>query len=131
MFCGYAARGPTLAFNVRPSNVDGVEIVLLLGFTPFRLDERTGKWLSETIRVACADDEDGSPNNTECAECLRLADVLEGDLARGHSPEPIELGHSLVEGLAKYVLRDYLVQEGEPELTALYYALRRYRGDPV
>jgi hypothetical protein len=111
-----------------------VEIVLLIGAAPYRLDERGARWLEETIRERFRVDDGRPVGLSELDEaaraCIRLADVLAEDLASGSSPEPIELGRWQVEGLLAYVLRDYLVQSDE-ELAALYVALRRYRGDPV
>jgi hypothetical protein len=106
-----------------------LEIVLLIGAAPYRLDRHGAEYLLKWIRQSCRD-KSGQPLDEMAAACLLLGEVLEDDLARGESPEPVELGQSQVEGLLAYVLRDYLVQ-GDAELTALYYALRRYRGDPV
>src|ERR1700733_10589126 len=92
--------------------------LLLVGAASYSIDDRGAAFLVEWIRQLAGDDDAG-------LACVALADEIEAN-----SGEPIELGWPAIEGLCAYVLRDYLVQ-GHAELTALYYALRRYRGDPV
>jgi hypothetical protein len=95
-----------------------VPVTLLVGAAPYHLDDTGTSFLLEWIRQLAGDDEDGQA-------CSRLADEIEAG-----GDEPIELGQHAIEGLCAYVMRDYLVQ-GHGELTALHYALRRYRGDPI
>lgn len=93
--------------------------LLLVGAASYPIDDRGTAFLVEWIRQLAGDDDDDG------LACVALADEIEAN-----SGEPIELGFHAIEGLCAYVLRDHLVQ-GHAELTALYYALRRYRGDPV
>jgi hypothetical protein len=75
-------------------------------------------------------DDGGHPLDVVARACLQLADVIEEDVDRGSSPEPIELGRLQVGGLRSYVLRDFLVP-GPEEMTELQYALRRFRDGSV
>jgi hypothetical protein len=100
--------------------------LLLVGSAPYPIDDRGTAFLVEWIRDLCVR-EDGKPLGDEAAAaCLRLADEIEASTAN----DPIELGDTAIEGLCAYVMRDYLVR-GHDEMTALYFALRRYRGDPL
>lgn len=94
------------------------DVVLLIGAAEFRLDARAAELLLEWIRDLAPDDAMG-------VAILELADEIEAS-----EGEPIELGHTAIEGLSAYVLRDYLVR-GDEALTALLCAVRRYCGDPV
>lgn len=101
-----------------------METVLLVGAAPYRLNERSVAFLLEWIRHSCSNDK-GEPLDDACRAALELAAEIEAS-----ADEPLELGKTAIEGLCTYVLRDYLVH-GDEEMTAFYYALRRYRGDPV
>jgi hypothetical protein len=93
-------------------------VVLLVGAAPYRLDDFGADLLTEWIRQLAPDDDAGRAVRA-------LADRMEAS-----EGEPVELGDTEIEGLTAYVIRDYNVQ-GHDELTALHYALRRYRGDPI
>lgn len=98
-------------------------VTLLVGAAPYRIDDRGTEFLLEWIRLW--EGERGGDLDDDLRACLELADEIEAS-----DGEPVELGHSAIEGLCAYVLRDYFVH-GHEELSALYFALRRYRGDPV
>lgn len=104
-----------------------METILLIGAVPYRLDPDAVYKLERAIREGCADEE-GVPLAIDEAvwACVQLANVLAEDRERGSSPEPIELGRTLVHGLCTYVLSDELVH-GDAQLSALYEALLRYR----
>jgi hypothetical protein len=106
-----------------------VQIVLLIGAAPYRLSEDSARWLAERIRRLCVD-EGGHALDLPARACLQLADVLEEDLDRGESPEPIELGRLQVEGLLVYVFRDNSFR-GDDELITLYWGLPRFRDGTV
>jgi hypothetical protein len=101
-------------------------VTLLIGAAPYQLDDRAATWLVETTRQFCAEEDLSDPF---VAAPLALAAEIEQRLSRGDA-EPIELGSTAVEGLLDHVLRDFLVA-GHTEMTAFFFALRRYRGDPV
>ncbi len=92
------------------------------------LAEAESRWLAEAIRARYRDE--AGPLDTYARACLDLADALAQEHARSSPSEPITIGDLHVEGLCGDVLGDELVR-GNERLSALYRALRRYRGEPV
>lgn len=64
---------------------------------------------------------------------MQVADVIAEDLQRGHSPEPIELGHTAALGLLFHAFLDKNAGDvhahvaRSDDVAALYLALRRFR----
>lgn len=105
-----------------------MEIILLLGAAPYRLDAADAAWFELEIRRSCADESGRVFSLDEAVwSCVLLANTLADDLDAGHSPEPIELGRQHVEGLLTFVLDDEKARRSA-DIAALYNALRRFRG---
>ena len=96
---------------------------VLIGASPFDLDDRAAAYLVEWIRGLCQNEE-GLPIDVGCAETLTFADEVE----RGEE-DPIELGQSVISVLHAYVLRDYLVH-GDTTMEALFAAVCRFLDQP-
>jgi hypothetical protein len=107
-----------------------MEITLLIGASPYVLDESAALWLEETIRRRFSDDT-GRPLDLDQLDragvkCLQLADVISEDLQNGDSPEPIELGETHISALA--VILDDPPGETTAQLRSLVDACKRYNG---
>ena len=106
-----------------------MEITLLVGAAPYRLNAEDAAWLEALIRERCSDESGRALSIDETVwGCVLLANVLREDLARGSSPEPIELGRPHVEGLLTFVLREEDAIERGGDVLALYEALLQFRG---
>ena len=102
-----------------------MEIMLLIGARPYRLDEEEARWLDDLIRVTCVDHA-GRSHDADAVACLGLADVLREDLESGRHPEPIYLGRSHAVGLTEHVLTRAAAVEHD--LDGFYEGLIRFRG---
>jgi len=105
-----------------------VETVIHIDSASCPLAEAESRWLAEAIRSRYK--QEAGPLDACARACLELADALAEEHTRRSPGEPITISDLHVEGLCGDVLGDELVR-GNEGLTALYRALRRYRGEPV
>jgi hypothetical protein len=86
------------------------------------------RWLERAIRAASVND-DGLPWDATARAALRVADVIQDDLEKRHSPEPIELGCSSAVGLLHALQDDTAEVHADVArsdgVAALYLGLRR------
>ena len=102
-----------------------MEITLLIGARPYRLEVDDARWLDELIRTTCVDHA-GRSYDPDAVACLQLADVLREDLEAGAHLEPIELGRSHAVGLTEHVLTRAAAVEHD--MDGFYEGLIRFRG---
>jgi hypothetical protein len=100
-----------------------VELVLLIGAAPFRLDEEAAWELVHAIREKCVDG-DHRPLDSDALRALQLADMLAEDLDRAESPEPVEVGLPQARVLADYVLTPSVMRT--EQLREFFDALVRF-----
>lgn len=111
-----------------------MEIVLLIGAGEYPLEEADAGWLASVIRTTCVDTA-GRAWDREARAALQVADVIAEGLQRGHSPEPIELGHTAALGFLFHAFLDKEVADVHAHVArsdgvaALYLALRRFTRD--
>lgn len=86
------------------------------------------RWLAEAIRSRYRDE--AGPLDASARACLELAEALTAESTRRSPRAPLRISYLQVAGLCGDVLDDELVQ-GNERLSALYRALRHYRGEPV
>jgi hypothetical protein len=102
--------------------------VISIDSASYLLAEADSRWLAEAIRSRYKDEV--GPLDACARACLDLAEELAAESARRSPRKPIRIGYLHVGGLCGDVLDDELVQ-GNERLSALYRALRDYRGEPV
>lgn len=105
-----------------------METVIRIDSASFPVAEAESRWLAEAIRSRYK--EEAGPLDACARACLELADALTEEHTRRSPREPITISDLHVGGLCGDVLGDELVR-GNARLTALYRALRSYRGEPM